>query len=543
MNSRGLAVLILQIKQAECALADGRLDEAFEIAKADDVKRHRHGQRLIGRLTRALIQRGQRSLQASQLQPALADCNKAEKLSGNLSEIAQLRAAVCDAILAQQQAQQQDALRVAQAKQQIADGWLSVGGKILDDAPADDPQARLVQQQLQAAKLQSEDALAKAEEALKQGDIESAVDLIRAAALSKNRNGHVGELLRRLRTQAAEQVRSRLEQGRIDRAASLLQRLSPLGPDGEEITDLRIALTHCHQAAEFVADGRAAEALPLLRRVKTICPSAKWLDKTMNDIRQAAEALEELNAGPLGLSIADAAAAQDKTPRTEVGWASAHAAESPESPARHGLKPILQEDSSPDLPSQFVMQMDGVGSFMVFRESRVTVGSISSSARPTLGLIAEPDLPMITIERMDGDYFIRADKPIEINGQALTERLLADGDRIALSPRCRLRFGLPNPASTTAVLTLTGAKLSRPDIRQVILMGRDILAGPYTNNHIQSEQLEQTVTFFAQNDRLLCRAPVPVTVDNRSMDPSNGLVLDTPIRIGTLAMVLVKFRA
>ena len=530
-------MLILQIKQAECALADGRLDEAFEIAKADDVRHHRHGQKLIGRLTRALVQRGQTSLQAGQLQPALADCNKAEKLGGNLSEIAQLRAAVCDAILKQQDAHQQDAMRLAQAKQQIAGGWLSVGGKILEEASPDDAQAQIVQQQLQAARLQSEDALAKAEQALQQGDIEAAVDLIQAARLNQNRNGQVGDLLRRIRAEAAKQVRSRFEQGRIDRAASLLQRLSPLGQEDEEIADLRKAVTHCHQAAELVAEARPGEALPLLRRVKAICPSAGWLDKAMADVRKAAEAQEDLDSGPLGLSIADASHCRLQI--ADCGLNSTPAT----NPQSETHNPKSGDAASSVLPSEFIMQMDGIGSYLVFREARVTLGSISSSTRPTLGLMAEPDLPTIAIERIDSDYFVHADKPIEVNGEVVKEKLLADGDRLVLSPRCRVRFGLPNPASTTAVLTLSGARLSRPDIRQIILIGRDILAGPYTNNHIQTEHLEKTITFYVQNDRLLCRADGPVAVGDQPLQPGAGLALDAPIRIGPLSMVLVKFRA
>lgn len=195
------------------------------------------------------------------------------------------------------------------------------------------------------------------------------------------------------------------------------------------------------------------------------------------------------------------------------------------------------------LPSEFVMQLDGVGSYLVFRNDRVTIGPISSSARPMLGLMADPSLPVVRLERVDTDYFVHCDRPIHVNGQAVKEKLLADGDVIALSPRCRLRFRVPNPASATAVLMLSGTRLGRPDIRQVVLMARDILAGPYTTNHIQSEHLDETVTFFAQNERLLCRAGTPVTVDNRPMRPERGLTVDTPIRIGKLSMVLAKFHA
>lgn len=530
-------MLILRIRQAECALADGRLDEAFEIARADDVRHHRHGQRLVGQLTRAYIQRGREALAGGRLEPALADCNKAEKLAGSSSDVTQLRDAVCRAIVERQQGHQQEAFRVAQARQRIADGWHSVGGQILAEADSGDAQAEMLRQELVAVRLHTEDAVVKAEQALEQGDIVAAVDFIRVAGITKNRNGRVGELLRRIKALAGRQVQTCLQDGRIDRAQSLLQRLAPLDGDSQEITELRRALTQCHQAAELVAAGQPGAALPLLRKVKTMYPSAKWLDKALCDIKQAAEALDDLDAGPLGLSIADAAGSRDQqTEGRGMDLSTRHKA------ARDG-KVRSNEMGTSALPSEFVMQMDGIGSYLVFRESRLTIGPISSSARPMLGLMAEPNLPVVSIERADADYFVRAESLIQVNGEAVTEKLLADGDVIALSARCRLRFRLPNPASTTAVLLLSGARLGRPDIRHILLMGRDVLVGPYTNHHVQTEHLDETITFFEQNERLLCRASQPVTVDERPMQPEKGLVMDKPIRIGKLSMVLAKYHA
>jgi len=534
-------VLILRIKQAECALADGRLDEAFEIAKAEDVRHHRHGQRLVGRLARAYLQRARQALEGNRLDLALADCNKAEKLAGNSDDVAQLREAVCRAIVERQQGHEQDALRVAQARERIADGWHSVGGQILAEANPGDAQAELLKQELAAARLHTEDAVAKAEEALKRSDIVAAVDFIRAAGVVKARNGRAGELLGRIRKLAGEQVQAGLEQGRIDRAQLLLQRLAPLDGDSPEMTELRRALTHCHQAAELVAAGQPGGALPLLRKVKAMYPSARWLDKAIGDVKQAAEALEELDAGPLGLSIADAAGSREQTMEGDEPAAPARQ----ELPRRivRGMDARMDNRDTSPLPSEFVMQMDGIGSYLVFRGARVTIGPISSSARPTLGLMAEPNLPVVSIERVDADYFVRSQSAVQVNGESVTEKLLADGDTIALSPRCRLRFRLPNPASTTALLLLSGARLGRPDIRHILLMGRDILVGPYTNHHVQTEHLEDTITFFEQNDRLLCRASQPVTIDNRPMQPEKGLTMDQPIRIGKLSMVLARFHA
>ena len=85
-------MLILRLKQAEAAVADGRLDEAFEIVQSEQIRQHRRGQKLIGRLARAFTKRGQGSLEAERIQLALVDCNKAEKLAGNTDDVARLRA-------------------------------------------------------------------------------------------------------------------------------------------------------------------------------------------------------------------------------------------------------------------------------------------------------------------------------------------------------------------------------------------------------------------------------------------------------------------
>jgi tetratricopeptide (TPR) repeat protein len=526
-------------------LADGRLDEAFEIAQAAEVRRHHHGQRLIGRLARAMMQRGQENLVANRFQAALTDCNKAEKLGGTLSEVAQLRAAICDAIVKDQQTHQQEALRVAQAKQQIQEGWLSVGGRILEEAPAGNGHVELVRQELAVARLQTEDAVAKAEQALQQGDIEEAIHIAQGARIGQCKGGKAGDLLRQIRGQAVQRVRADIEQGRIDRAASFLQRLLPLGNDGTEVAELTEALAWCRQAAQHVAAGRPGAALPLLRKVKAICPSARWLDGAISDAKRAAEAYEELDAGPLGLSMTDGAQSEG---RKATGGSVKAEGQVCSVPVRacegtpYGVTTNGQPENpeTADMPSRFVLQVDGVGSFIVFRDARVTVGPISSSARPMLALIADPNVPIVCLERMEGDYFVRSQTPVEVNGKAVTEKLLADGDRITLSPRCSIRFHLPNPASTTAVLTVSGARLSRPDIKQLILMDRDILIGPYANDHIRTEQLKEPVALFAQNGRLLCRAKESILVDGRGFDPNVGLAMDKHVEIGRVSLVVAR---
>ena len=108
-------MLILKLKQADLALSDGRLDEAYDLLQTAALKQHRRGQLLVGQLARALGQRGKDHLAKGRLQEALADCNKADTLSGNLDFVAQLRKSVCEAIQARQEQSEKRQAHVAMA--------------------------------------------------------------------------------------------------------------------------------------------------------------------------------------------------------------------------------------------------------------------------------------------------------------------------------------------------------------------------------------------------------------------------------------------
>ena len=74
-------------------------------------------------------------------------------------------------------------------------------------------------------------------------------------------------------------------------------------------------------------------------------------------------------------------------------------------------------------------------------------------------------------------------------------------------------------------------------------MDRDILVGPYANNHIRTDQVQDPIAFFAQNGRLLCKAKDRILVDGRNLDPSVGLAAEKRIEIGKLSMVVTRLGA
>jgi hypothetical protein len=146
----------------------------------------------------------------------------------------------------------------------------------------------------------------------------------------------------------------------------------------------------------------------------------------------------------------------------------------------------------------------------------------------------------VTIERTEGDYFLRCGSGVEVNEKMTTGTLLADGDKIALSPRCRLRFRLPSAASGSAVLELSTARLPQADVRRVILLDREMIMGPDPAAHVRADHLPARAVLHVRDGRLLCRTDEQLTIDRRPADPAEGIPLDTPVRVGPLGLVVSR---
>ncbi len=179
------------------------------------------------------------------------------------------------------------------------------------------------------------------------------------------------------------------------------------------------------------------------------------------------------------------------------------------------------------------------------RFCRCSLGSnlalrIGPSRRPEVALLAEASLPTVVIERHDEDYLLTSQAPVVINNAALTRKLLAGGDRIELSRRCRLRFAVPNPASTSAVVQVSGARLPQTDARSIILMDQSLVIGPTASAHVRAGQVVAPVVLYVRDDRLLCRAGEPVMLAGQRLQESGEIVLGAKVEIGNLSFVVTN---
>ncbi len=466
-------MLILRVRQSEVALADGRLDEAYELAVAHDVARHRRGQRLITRVAAALVKRGNAHLAAGQPREALTDCEKAAKIAGNLPEVVALRAAAVDAVSQAQRAERREARALAAARQRIDHGHLDLGEKLLADIAPDVSTVGLLKNDIEQRRHVAAEAAHAARDAYQHGNVRLASEQLNRARAADPSHDDVLDLAPKIESALREAFQAALEEGRLDS-------LSDLSP---QTTQQRLIVDHLQEAASRIALSDFAEARIILARLEPMLGNARWLKGLVQQLDQAEEATTQLRISPLAWLENRSEQRISPQPRAAIPWGP--------SPEPQPFRAMKQMDA---IPSQLLLQADGVGSFFIFCRPQITIAPISSAVQADLPVVAEATTPAVSIERIDDDYFL---KP--------SNRLLNSGDKIDLSPRCRFTFALPSAASTSAVLDLTGTRLVRGDVRRVVLMDHDLIIGSSKCCHICAEGVDKPIVLHARDGRLFCQ--------------------------------------
>jgi hypothetical protein len=454
-------MLFLQLKQAEVAMADGRLDEAYQlIVSSRPLQNHRRGQALMTRLIERLVARANAHFDAGRSAEALVDCDKARNLGGNLEQVVELRGRIEQTLLASEQAKRSSARQ----------GMLLAAAGLVDSA-------------------------------IGREDLDRAVsELVRARGQGCD-NSRMRDADAQVRSALVERIQQALSDGRLDQIAPLLDRLQRLDAGGLTTQQLVNVFAQARLAWACVRRRELDEAQEALHRLNAQSPGMKWVSAALEHLGRAEQAMRAVRSGPLGLlTMADTTLPPDMNA----------------APDPRRIEPSPVDDG---LPQRFILQVDGAGSYLVVRSGSVTLGPISSSRRPDVGLIAEATAAVVTIERIEDDYFLKTP------GSA--GKLLADGDRISLSPRCRLQFRLPNPASTSAILELVGGRFPRADLRGVILLDRDLILAPGSGAHIRADHLQQQVVLHVRDARLWHRTQ-PIELSAATTVGGVGIVM-TPV--------------
>jgi hypothetical protein len=103
-----------------------------------------------------------------------------------------------------------------------------------------------------------------------------------------------------------------------------------------------------------------------------------------------------------------------------------------------------------------------------------------------------------------------------------------------------LHFYRPNPASATARLGFSGARLPNSDAKQLVLLDRELIIGPTADCHIAAPVLTEPVTLVQIGRQLCARNGGAITSPTGPLRDGQPLPMDTLLSLGPLRLQLKR---
>ena len=491
----------LQLRQAETALREGRLNEAFQLATRPDVREHRDGQRLITRLTDEFLTRSKNHLEAGRLGEARSDCDYARRLAGNQEAIGELNSLITDAEQIRNRGTREKEHLISAARAELAQGECSLGGRLVAKLSEDDSSAGVLADTIDIRRDQIERAAERARAAVASGQLGDAADAVSELRRFSSRHTELPGLVDQLTKAAETEVRAELIAGRLDRAEWLLGRLGEFLDTSAELATFAPIPTQAKQIAKLLESANYTDASIELRRLSGVLPEAKWLSDVLAKTEQAARLHQELLSTPF--VVPPSGGFTRRVPQIahpqQRRQSRVAAMQIPEpldtgSPAEAGTTNTMTDQA-------WLLQVDGAGSTLLVTSPRVMLGS----RRVDIPLRGFSGTAPATIERTGGDYLIDSDADVEVGGRKAKRKLLSADESLGFGRRCRVRFRLPNPASTSAVLELNGPQLQRQDVRRIVLLDDALIAGPARTSHVVASTVETPCVLLHQDGEFFLR--------------------------------------
>jgi hypothetical protein len=212
---------------------------------------------------------------------------------------------------------------------------------------------------------------------------------------------------------------------------------------------------------------------------------------------------------------------------------------------RRGVAAAAGRAALPAAPAphpKLLLWVDGVGTFLLLRSDRVSIGRAGGSSHPDIALAADIASRHVDILRIDEDYFVvAAEEPVAVDGRPTQRKLLASGECIDLGPRCRIKFEVPTPLSATAVLSLHRGQRVHGDVRKVLLVKDHLIIGPEGKSHVElgarAQKAEKIVLSFEAN-RVVCRSRDDIFMNGAPLGNEAQVSLGTRFQVGDVTFTL-----
>ncbi len=461
-----------QLKLAEEAFANGRLDEALDRVSGRDLKDDGRARRLLSELCEPLLRRAQDHLIAERFSDALADIERAARCGVLREKVEDWRQRIVAAIQDRQRDRRGEQAAVAAVQQHMNEGQLTLARGQLDGIE-DTGRAGELEQRVGKQAEQAEHALEEANAALARGDFAAAARGVMAARRFHAGADEIDATESAVCKAALSAARESLVAGRLDRVGELLGQLEELGRRNTTRSDLETAVELARQAAAAFRASNFHQAEIVLTRLAQVAGDVGWIETAREQLRVLTAQAAAVAAGPLGFVSAGVSPAGAR----KVQIAFDDTASMRPLP---GPPPVVV----PSLDTRLVLRIDGIGSFLLLRGDRTVIGRAGPGATADLPLISDLPENAAQILRTGEDYFLLAGTEATVDGHHVRQALLSHGDRVGLGRRVRWTFLKPSRKSSAAVIELGTGVRAVADVRRVILFGGPVLIGQSGECHI-----------------------------------------------------------
>jgi tetratricopeptide (TPR) repeat protein len=519
-------------------LADGRLDEAFRLATVPDLAQERRAQKVLSDAGEKLFARAEAHYKAGRCAEALIDLDKAERAGFKPNSVSDLRTIVRAAVDEQSRNQQSRRGRIDAAQQRLAAGSLRAAEQILERASVGDAQAGKLKQQAADREERAEELFKEVKQYVKDNHLARAIERFKDARRLHSKNKQVPEWERILVEKVIDSVNQSLTQGRLNRAFEEMNLLSGVGDQSPAKSEVATALETISAAGAAVTSGDYEGARRKVLGLEHLLPSAKWVRQAAAQLKQVDELVTQLHGGPLGL-VPKATA--ERRPGRESARAEARGSVSLVAQASARLDETMampgQLLGDSLLPERLLILVDGSGSYLLIRNPRASIGRAATDNPADIPIVSNLSERHADIARVDDDYFIFANREVNIGGKPVQQKLLQNGDKIILGKRSKLTFNLPSRKSSSAVLDLSGSGKLPNDVKRIILFDRLATVGRKSNAHIVVTTAAEDLVLYERGGKLWLRHKV-----NGRGDEGVPIELDVPFEYAGVSMVVEPWK-
>lgn len=528
----------VRIKAAEDAFEQGRLDDAFDIAVSPDLADHGRIQTLREKLADTCLKNGQDLMMDRKFAEAREQFSRAAILRPTDGRSTEWIIRADKAIADEQASLRQRNAAIHEARHRMEAGSLNGAVAALNQSPMHDPEGMALNNEIARRAEKAAAMLETARKALHDNRLQSAIAGVLEARKLNARQDGLAELESRIVQECVDAASLAFREGRLDRATAEIRLLESLGESTSARREIENSVGLANRAAVALQNNEYGEADLLLGRLSKVAPSAGWVADARKQLQAIDDNRRSLFEGPLGMAVTQAGTLADRAPSNPAETLPARPNIPPPPPVyrgaavNHGLH---GEGDDAGLPRRLLLRIDGVGSFLLIRGDRVSIGRAGPGATADVQLVSDLSERHADIVRAGEDYFVVSQSGVELAGHSTDHALLQNSDRIRLSRRVKLTFSRPSLKSTAASLELGEGVRMQSECKRIVLWSGPILMGATRECHVRLASTLGDFILAERGGRLFFKA--------MRGDAGRNIMLGEQVNVGELSFRVTDWNA